>query len=158
MLIASSPSSILIILFLASMHATVYSLQNIYHQSIYAPLIGEFKPGKDQSDYTPLIHDQAQQQTEEPKRVQKINEPQRDQLYEEIIGDYEEIEDELLYAEPKNVQPYEKPVISKTKEERPYDTPCDATDQPLQSPIYIVPDLKEQQNTDINGEHNVSTE
>ena len=81
--------------------------------------------------------------------------------------DYEEISDELLYEVPKDIQPYEEP-INALKKEKPYDEPDDTTDQPLESPIYIVPDPEEQnrienlyqhvnvQNTTTNGEHHVS--
>ena len=81
--------------------------------------------------------------------------------------DYEEINDELLYEVPKDIQPYEEP-INALKKEKLYDEPDDTTDQPLESPIYIVPDPEEQnrienlyqhvnvQNTTTNGEHHVS--
>ena len=94
----------------------------------------------------------------------------RDQSYEEVkegtySQDYEEISDEQPYAEAKVAEPYEKPVLRK---EKSYEDPDDVTDQPLSSPIYIVPDPEEQkkmqylyeyfttQSTVINGEHNVS--
>ena len=96
---------------------------------------------------------------------------ERDKSYEEVKEgmynlDYEEIKDEQPYEEAKDVQPYEKP-INTLRKEKSYEEPDDATDQPLSSPIYIVPDPEEQkkmeylyrhvdtQNTVIHGEHNV---
>ena len=96
----------------------------------------------------------------------------RDRSYEGVkegmySQDYEEVDDELPYTEPKDVQPYEKPILTK---EKSYEDPDDSTDQPLSSPIYIVPDpaeLKKMeyldrhftiQSTVINDEHSVSIE
>ena len=56
--------------------------------------------------------------------------------------DYEEISNEQLYEEPKNVQSYKEPTNA-PKKEKPYEEPDDTTDQPLGSPIYIVPDPEE---------------
>lgn len=135
---------------------------------MYTPLAGAFITESDPSMYTSLIRNQPHEETGEPNEVQK-KKLGRDQSYEEI-KDYEEISDEevrdeQLYAEPKDVRPYEKPILRK---EKSYEDPDDATDQPLSSPIYIVPDPEEQkkmeyqhfttQSTVINGEHNVSIE
>ena len=108
---------------------------------------------------------------EEPNEVQK-KKLGRDQSYEEVkegmySQDYEEVDDELPYTESKDIQPYKKPILTK---EKSYEDPDNATDQPLSSPIYIVPDPEElkkmeclyrhftTQSTVINDEHSVSIE
>ena len=66
--------------------------------------------------------------------------------------DYEEIEDEWLYEEAKDVQPYEEPIHT-IRKEKSYEELDGATDEPLSSPIYIVPDPEEKKKMEYPYQH-----
>ena len=144
---------------------TIHSLQNTHQQSVYTPLIGSFKTESDIPEYTPLTRDEPHV---EPKK--KIYSLPRGRSYEEITeGNYDQEYEEIQDVHPyDDAQPYEEP--ASLKKEKPYDEPDITLDHPLESPIYIVPDPEEQKkmdnpchhfnakNTNMNGDHNVSTQ